>query len=56
MKGSNFTLSVIHLHHTDPAIVRKALEVTGLTFSAFLKNAPVVVNVAALTSLSLIHI
>ncbi|ATZ11756.1 septum site-determining protein MinC [Erwinia amylovora] len=50
LKGSNFTLSVIHLHHTDPAIVRKALEVKVSQAPAFLKNAPVVVNVAALTS------
>ncbi|MCU8587405.1 septum site-determining protein MinC [Erwinia pyrifoliae] len=50
LKGSNFTLSVIHLHHTDPAIVRKALEEKVSQAPAFLKNAPVVVNVANLTS------
>lgn len=50
LKGSNFTLSVVQLHHTDPAIVRKALEEKVSQAPAFLKNAPVVVNVASLTS------
>lgn len=50
LKGSSFTLSVVHLHHTDPAIVRKALEEKVSQAPAFLKNAPVVVNVSSLTS------
>ncbi|MDU7869062.1 MAG: septum site-determining protein MinC, partial [Pantoea sp.] len=25
-KGSSFTLSVVHLHHHDPAVMRKALQ------------------------------
>ncbi|CAO96583.1 septum site-determining protein MinC [Erwinia tasmaniensis] len=49
LKGSSFTLSVIHLHHTDPAIVRNALEEKVSQAPAFLKNAPVVINVAALS-------
>ncbi|CCG87456.1 septum site-determining protein MinC [Erwinia piriflorinigrans] len=49
LKGSSFTLSVIHLHHADPAIVRKALEEKVSQAPAFLKNAPVVINVAALS-------
>ncbi|MTD25703.1 septum site-determining protein MinC [Erwinia sorbitola] len=50
LKGSSFTLSVVHLHHTDPAIVRKAIEEKISQAPAFLKNAPVVINVSSLTS------
>lgn len=49
LKGSSFTLSVLHLHHTDPALVRSALAEKVSQAPAFLKNAPVVVNVSALT-------
>lgn len=49
LKGSSFTLSVLHLHHTDPATVRKALAEKVSQAPAFLRNAPVVVNVSALT-------
>ncbi|QUG75945.1 septum site-determining protein MinC [Erwinia sp. E602] len=47
-KGSSFTLSVVHLHHTDPETVRRALAAKVSQAPAFLKNAPVVVNVSAL--------
>ena len=50
LKGSSFTLSVVHLHHTDPEIVRRALEEKVSQAPAFLKNAPVVVNVSSLSS------
>ncbi|AXU94985.1 septum site-determining protein MinC [Erwinia persicina] len=50
LKGSSFTLSVVHLHHTDPEIVRKAIEEKVSQAPAFLKNAPVVINVSSLTS------
>lgn len=49
LKGSSFTLSVLHLHHTDPAIVRKAIAEKVSQAPAFLRNAPVVVNVSTLT-------
>ncbi|WP_336797832.1 septum site-determining protein MinC [Erwinia aphidicola] len=49
LKGSSFTLSVVHLHHTDPDTVRRALEEKVSQAPAFLKNAPVVVNVSSLS-------
>lgn len=49
LKGSSFTLSVLHLHHIDPTVVRKALAEKISQAPAFLRNAPVVVNVSALT-------
>lgn len=50
LKGSSFTLSVVHLHHSDPDVVREALQDKVNQAPAFLKNAPVVLNVASLTS------
>ena len=47
-KGSSFTLSVVDLHHTHPDVVRQALQDKIDQAPAFLKNAPVVLNVAAL--------
>ncbi|OFC61019.1 septum site-determining protein MinC [Candidatus Erwinia dacicola] len=49
LKGSSFTLSVVHLHHTDPDTVRRALKEKVSQAPAFLKNAPVVVNVSSLS-------
>ena len=49
-KGSSFTLSVVHLHHHDPAVIRKALQDTIDQAPDFLKNAPVVLNVATLSA------
>ena len=48
-KGSSFTLSVVHLHHPEPEVIRKALQDKIDQAPDFLKNAPVVL-------LSLIHI
>lgn len=50
LKGSSFTLSVVHLHHADPDVVRQALQDKINQAPAFLKNAPVVLNVASLSS------
>ncbi|POW56510.1 septum site-determining protein MinC [Candidatus Pantoea alvi] len=49
-KGSSFTLSVVHLHHPEPEVIRKALQDKIDQAPDFLKNAPVVLNVAALNS------
>ncbi|WP_312242393.1 septum site-determining protein MinC [Pantoea sp.] len=48
-KGSSFTLSVVHLHHSQPEVIRQALQDKIDQAPAFLKNAPVVLNVAALS-------
>ncbi|HBV38576.1 MAG TPA: septum site-determining protein MinC [Erwinia sp.] len=50
LKGSSFTLSVVHLHHHDADVVRQALQDKVNQAPAFLKNAPVVLNVSTLTS------
>ncbi|WP_428943210.1 septum site-determining protein MinC [Pantoea sp. FN060301] len=50
LKGSSFTLSVVHLHHADPDVVRQALQDKVNQAPAFLKDAPVVLNVASLDS------
>ncbi|QZX97216.1 septum site-determining protein MinC [Pantoea alfalfae] len=49
-KGSSFTLSVVHLHHQDPVVIRKALQDKIDQAPDFLKNAPVVLNVATLSA------
>ncbi|MBK5142476.1 septum site-determining protein MinC [Budviciaceae bacterium BWR-B9] len=49
LKGSSFTLSVVHLNHSEPSIIREALTEKVKQAPAFLQNAPVVLNVAALT-------
>lgn len=46
LKGSSFTLSVVHLHSTQPEIVRQALKQKIEQAPAFLRNAPIVLNVA----------
>lgn len=48
LKGSSFTLSVVHLHDTRPDVIREALLEKIAQAPAFLKHAPVVLNVAAL--------
>lgn len=48
LKGSNFTLSVIHLHNAEPEVIRLALQEKLEQAPGFLKNAPVVINVATL--------
>lgn len=47
-KGSSFTLSVVHLHHSQPEVIRQALQEKIDQAPAFLQNAPVVLNVSAL--------
>lgn len=48
LKGSSFTLSVVHLHNSEPEVIRQALLEKVEQAPAFLKNAPVVINVATL--------
>ncbi|QMI05417.1 septum site-determining protein MinC [Citrobacter sp. RHB25-C09] len=48
LKGSSFTLSVVHLHEAEPEVIRQALEDKIAQAPAFLKHAPVVVNVGGL--------
>ncbi|MFH8134717.1 septum site-determining protein MinC [Pantoea osteomyelitidis] len=48
-KGSSFTLSVVHLHHSQPEVIRQALQDKIDQAPDFLKNAPVVLNVAGLS-------
>ncbi len=48
LKGSSFTLSVVHLHDAHPEVIRKALAEKIAQAPAFLKNAPVVVNISNL--------
>ncbi|CDL81939.1 septum site-determining protein MinC [Xenorhabdus szentirmaii] len=48
LKGSNFTLSVVHLHDDQPEIIHKAIQEKMEQAPDFLKNAPVVINIANL--------
>ncbi|ROP61904.1 septum site-determining protein MinC [Enterobacter sp. BIGb0383] len=48
LKGSSFTLSVLHLHEAKPEVIRQALAEKIAQAPAFLQHAPVVVNVGAL--------
>lgn len=48
LKGSNFTISVVHINHSHPDVVYRALQEKIAQAPAFLANAPVVVNVSAL--------
>ncbi len=48
LKGSSFTLSVVHLHDAKPEVIRQALEDKIAQAPAFLLHAPIVVNVSAL--------
>ena len=50
LKGSSFTLSVVHLHEAEPKVIRQALEDKIAQAPAFLKHAPVVINVSGLES------
>lgn len=49
LKGSSFTLSVIHVHDADPEQIRQALQEKVEQAPTFLKDAPVVINVANLS-------
>ena len=48
LKCSSFTLSVVHLHDAKPEVIRQALEDKIAQAPAFLKHAPVVINVSGL--------
>ncbi|CAK9884876.1 MAG: Septum site-determining protein MinC [Candidatus Erwinia impunctatus] len=48
LKGSSFTLSVIHLHQADANAIYQAIQSKIEQAPAFLNNAPVVINVASL--------
>ncbi|SUC01000.1 septum formation inhibitor [Proteus vulgaris] len=48
LKGSNFTLSVLHLNDGTPKVIRQAISEKIAQAPQFLKNAPVVINVSAL--------
>ncbi|MBT0726304.1 septum site-determining protein MinC [Rosenbergiella australiborealis] len=50
LKGSNFTLSVVHINHSQPDVVLKAIQEKIAQAPAFLANAPVVVNVSSLNN------
>ncbi|MGK2889300.1 MAG: septum site-determining protein MinC [Candidatus Malihini olakiniferum] len=50
LKGRNFTLSVVHLYESQPEVIIQALQKKIEQAPAFIKNAPVVINVAALTA------
>ncbi len=39
LKGSSFTLSVVHLHNSQPEVIRQALQEKVEQAPAFLKNA-----------------
>ncbi len=39
LKGSSFTLSVVHLHEAEPEVIRQALE-DKIAHPAFLKTRP----------------
>ncbi|KAA9001771.1 septum site-determining protein MinC [Affinibrenneria salicis] len=47
LKGSSFTLSVVHVHDAQPEVIYQALQEKVEQAPAFLKNAPVVINVSA---------
>ncbi|WP_457913885.1 septum site-determining protein MinC [Candidatus Gillettellia adelgis] len=50
LKGSNFTLSVIHLYTSEPEVIFQALLKKVEQAPNFLKNSPVVMNVARLNN------
>jgi septum formation inhibitor MinC len=52
LKGSSFTLSVVHLHDANPEVIRQALEDKIAQAPAFLRHAPVVVNIASVEETS----
>ncbi|MCP1065185.1 septum site-determining protein MinC [Serratia symbiotica] len=50
LKGSSFTLSVVHLYTSEPEVIRQALLKKVEQAPSFLNNAPVIINVAMLNS------
>ena len=49
LKGSNFTLSVLHLNNEDPQIIEQAVREKSAGAGLF-QNAPVVLNVSQISS------
>lgn len=49
LKGSNFTLLVIYVYDAQPEEIRRAIEKKVEQAPAFLRDAPVVINVAGLS-------
>lgn len=49
LKGGNFTLTVIHLFDSQPELIRHALQKKIEQAPGFLENAPVVINISALS-------
>ncbi len=47
LKGSSFTLSVVHLHEAEPKVIHQALE-DKIAQAPHFKTCPVVLNVSAL--------
>ncbi len=52
LKGSSFTLSVVHLHEAKPEVIRQALEDKIAQAPAFLRHAPIVVNISSLAEVT----
>ena len=48
LKGSSFTLTVLHIHDEDPEAIKKAIQEKIDQAPEFLRNAPVVFNVTGL--------
>ncbi|MDR0219420.1 MAG: septum site-determining protein MinC [Enterobacteriaceae bacterium] len=48
LKGSSFTLSVVHLHDDQPDVIQKAIQEKMEQAPEFLKHAPVVINISHL--------
>jgi len=47
LKGSSFTLSVVHLHEAEPKVIHQALEDKIAQAPAFLKHADRLTTVAS---------
>ncbi|AMA65212.1 Septum site-determining protein MinC [Candidatus Arsenophonus lipoptenae] len=45
LKGSNFTLTVLHIYNEDPEVIKKAIQEKIDQAPTFLKNAPIILNV-----------
>ncbi|WP_063656276.1 septum site-determining protein MinC [Candidatus Arsenophonus triatominarum] len=54
LKGSSFTLTVLHIHNEDPEAIKKAIQEKIDQAPEFLRNAPVVFNVTGLLDVNTI--
>lgn len=52
LKGSSFTLSVVYLYDANPEVIRQALEDKIAQAPAFLRHAPVVVNISNIADMT----